>query len=582
MTTLLQRAFRSGLAIAALISLALTSRGEAAQFANCNNVYPPGGTRCQVLPPSTYRGVKRAAIAAPISATYDMSNFTATMETREPDVGGAMTRSIWLHLKATAAATIVVHTFGSRTLGFPAQPLNTVLAIYTGNKLAAFKRIASNDNFKAPGIGTTQSLVQFNAKAGTEYHIQMGARSDAEGEIFATIVELPPGGGLSAFLAKTSAFEPFNDRDFNCILTVNTSLSCPDPTFVVHNSSNRTLKVTPDTDLGPGVTSPAPFSLAPKSLKVVTFAFDEAFDRTVSRSVSGNFSFSGKAGGKVVTRAEAPALVVIESSAVPPPTVEFVTPTVNTALANVPQRFHLQLTNEGGATVKGCHVRSKAGDRMRTAFQRINPKSKAAIGAPNAAFNIAPGKSVDVEFVLRSQIERRADPRFSSPAEIACANTTSNAGGGLATTFDFMSTYYYVKPPLLLGTVTKPANGVLTVAGTATFEVLAVNKGMAEEIRVSPLYAHPFDETDPSELYTAKICRTNASGNCIGSFSDSVTYQAAKNGKATFAIRVKAPSGDPGFDPAQRRMFVDFQVSDPLSEISGALVGSTSVAVHKP
>jgi len=73
---------------------------------------------------------------------------------------------------------------------------------------------------------------------------------------------------------------------------------------------DQKLTVTPSTTLGAGVTSIAPFQLAPRALKVVQFNFGPSFDRT-PRTKVGNFVFTGRVGSTVVTEATTRAIIVV-------------------------------------------------------------------------------------------------------------------------------------------------------------------------------------------------------------------------------------------------------------------------------
>jgi hypothetical protein len=75
-------------------------------------------------------------------------------------------------------------------------------------------------------------------------------------------------------------------------------------------------------------------------------------------------------------------------------------------------------------------------------------------------------------------------------------------------------------------------------------------------------YVRPYDDPANSH-YTVAICRTNLSnGKCIGNYGSSVTYNATKGTVFGFSVRVKAPAGNPAFDPDKRRVYVNFKQPD--------------------
>src|SRR5262249_21976431 len=146
---------------------------------------------------------------------------------------------------------------------------------------------------------TVGSLIQFDAAANAPYRIQMGSRNGAEGDIFASVSVLPPGGGLSVSLAKVDGLSR-PGQDFVCRLQFS-GATCLAPTFVVHNSTTKTLIVTPTSNLGGAFVAPATFTLAAGQAKAVTFNFNGAFNKTIPRTVAGNFVFTGKVGEDEVT-----------------------------------------------------------------------------------------------------------------------------------------------------------------------------------------------------------------------------------------------------------------------------------------
>jgi hypothetical protein len=194
------------------------------------------------------------------TGTFEMDNIGGSMNPCEPNPGGLMTKTQWGGSTVDKAGRVVIYTFGSEDDDTGGQ-LNTVLAAYSGSSCASLNLLAVNDNRPVPGIGTTQSLVQFDVKVGTPYRVQIGTRNGAEGEIFATVYLLPPGGGLSVSLAKVGGV-PRPGQDYVCRLQFS-GASCETATSVVHNSTNKKLTVTPTSLLVELRFSPAAFTLAP-------------------------------------------------------------------------------------------------------------------------------------------------------------------------------------------------------------------------------------------------------------------------------------------------------------------------------
>ena len=109
----------------------------------------------------------------PTSATG--TNVEATEQTGEPlPISGLST--VWWRWTAPAAGQVEVNTAGS-VIG--ADPLDTVLAVYTGTVLTSLVRVALNDE---SAVGFT-SLVRFTAVAGTTYIVQVLGYEGAAGII---------------------------------------------------------------------------------------------------------------------------------------------------------------------------------------------------------------------------------------------------------------------------------------------------------------------------------------------------------------------------------------------------------------
>jgi len=81
------------------------------------------------------------------------------------------TQSVWYRFAASASGPLRVDTLGSA--------YDTILAVYTGSR-GALSQVNCNDQF-----GGNQSLLLFNAVAGTTYHILVGNRQTVPGGILA-------------------------------------------------------------------------------------------------------------------------------------------------------------------------------------------------------------------------------------------------------------------------------------------------------------------------------------------------------------------------------------------------------------
>lgn len=520
-----------------------------------------------------------ATIARPTGFIERMINVGAIREVGEPTEGGTMTRTVWTRFRVPDASRIVIHTFGSE-IWEGDNVFDTVLAVYRGTALDNLTRVAGNDNRIVPGIGNKHSLVQFNAVADIDYWVQIGSRANAEGVISLNVFRFPLSGGLSAFLIHYggNTVNPFNNRDYVCeMYTTTTTVFC-DAKFIVHNSTNKPLTVTASTTLGAGVTGPAPFTLAPGALKVVTFVFNAATFNKAVRTVSGYFIFTGRADGAVVTEARHRALVVVRPNTLVDDLITSkATPQVQTGHTNVPIAFISTITNQGSVTAIGCHFRSGPYSDLKTVFYEINPANGQRVAADNAPRNIAAGQSRTFKVLLANQGPRDADA--IDPEVVAdCANNNQREFN-LRRGFDISASAVAEPLPSLSFTSIAPANGVLAVppTGFAYYTFRATNTRTTKSLDVLPAYVGPFD--DPANTkYTVAICRTNLStGNCIGGYNHSVTYNAVKGTAFGFSVRVIAPVGTPAFDPDKRRIYVNFkETAAPYFHIA-----APSIAVKK-
>ena len=486
-----------------------------------------------------------------------------------------MTRTLWVAFKAPAAERIVIHTFGSKPDA--SGVFDPLLAVYRGTAINNLSRIAGNDNKPLSGISTVDSLLQFNTVAGADYRVQIGSKKQIEGEISLNVFRFPPTGGLSAFLIQYNGF-PFDGKDYSCELSTTTTRVFCNAKFIVHNSTNKTLTVTPSTTLGAGVSGPTAFSLAPGALKIVTFTFNAAALNKTARTVSGHFIFTGRTGATVVTEARHRALIIVRPSAPVDDLIKSVaTPSVQTGYVNEPITFTSTITNSGPQTAIGCHFRSKLYSDLKTTFYRIDPATKERLTDDNVPVNIPAGQNRTFKVTVGSQIVR--DATYADPEAIAdCANNSRRVSllrGG----FDISASDLFDPLPSLNVTAAAPASGVLSVprSGFSYFTFRATNTKTTAQIEAVPGYVRPYDDPANS-YYTVAICRTNLStGKCIGNYGSSVTYNATKGTVFGFSVRVKAPAGNPAFDPDKRRVHVNFKQPDaPYLHIA-----APSIAVRK-
>lgn len=395
-------------------------------------------------------------------AVHRINNAGYTLEHSERTERGRMTRSAWARFKTQADAhRIVLHTFGSN--------IDTVLAAYRGTDLANLVRVAGNDNRIVPTLSATQSLVQFDVTADTEYRVQVGSRDGVEGDIRLTGFRFPPGGGLGAFLYSADG-ALVNGREYVCGLgTSDPSLlpQCPAMTFVLHNSTDQRLVVSTTTTLGPGVVRPRPFALAPGAVKVASVSFGPHHASRAGRTIAGKVIFTGRVGSAVVASAEHRALVYAKNPLTVPDTMraELEIPVIPPGYRGEPLDFRVRLENIGGFTAVGCHFRSNlsgpANAFFDTQWQRINPLTGGNIGTQNLPVAIPAGRAMTFTVRSAGHLQYGAGPgsHLNAPVKIDCANTAI-AGIELVNPVDYtiggafdatvQSLNFHLAPPLIM------------------------------------------------------------------------------------------------------------------------------------
>jgi subtilisin family serine protease len=107
------------------------------------------------------------------AASFDIrrSNFNATAEAGEPAHAGRIANSsVWFIWTPSVSRSVTLSTFGSS--------IDTVLAVYTGNRVSQLTQVTENDN---ASLTQTHSLARFSAQAGTTYRIAIDTKNNRSG-----------------------------------------------------------------------------------------------------------------------------------------------------------------------------------------------------------------------------------------------------------------------------------------------------------------------------------------------------------------------------------------------------------------
>lgn len=535
------------------------------------SVMPGSGLAAPVVA-NAFPGACLSSIPVPASATAPastrtlfLSNLGADLQSGEPRQGGKMKATVWANFSTTAKSRVVVHTVGSFS--------DTVLAAHTGAKVNDLKRVASNDDFALPG-GTDPSLVRFDAAADKRYSLQLGDRDGDFDLSFLHISVFKPGGGLSAFMVDAG---PSGSPGSAYFCAPTQFSACTPPRFVLHNSTNKQLRITTTTDLEGGLVPPSPFNLPAGAMRTVDFTDGAAFDVSTPRTIIGSVDFTARSGGELVSRAKVPGIVVVKGNGDPPNALSAeVSFQARAGCVHDRLSFELALVNEGLAEAEGCYIATAPNVPIRTTFQRINPDTGETIGAANRPTDIPGGQQRIFRVTQERQDLEVAEPISAANVRVDCA-TTDPLTLDLKNRFDVSAAIR--RPADIVASAISPSNGIVDVppTGTTTFRVAAVNRGAEKVVTARPEF---HSEPDPDRQYSLKICRLESEfGGCRAPPAASVSYRAAKGATHFFRVVVGAPDEDPGFDPPSKRVFVMFE-HDPPVGLLPVLVGADSLPVR--
>ncbi|MEO8427023.1 MAG: TIGR02597 family protein [Verrucomicrobiota bacterium] len=128
-------------------------------------------SQTQGPPPPANDGFATALVVTGTAGSLNGTTANATEEPGEPNHAGlAGGKSVWYQWTAPTGNSATFDTFGS--------PFDTLLAVYTGDSVAALNEIASNNDLDTI---TKQSRVNFTPIAGTNYFIAVDGLNDASG-----------------------------------------------------------------------------------------------------------------------------------------------------------------------------------------------------------------------------------------------------------------------------------------------------------------------------------------------------------------------------------------------------------------
>lgn len=481
-----------------------------------------------------------------------------TTELGEPLFNG-MTRTSWRLYEPTRNERVVFNTYGSNRYGVE---LDTVLAAYridttTGaTGFGLLKRVAASDNKKIPGHFSGASLLQFDAVKGQRYLIQAGSKNQG-GDLLLTAFSFPQAGGLT--IQPLSLYAAGGSYGYTCHLTVNYDFSgCEDTSYIVHNSTAKTLRVTAASSFGAGFTAPAPFTLAPGAVAVKTFKYNSAFDKRAVKTLSGRFTFTGKEGATVIARARMPAMVAVHGLPAEEPRLQL------TAKAQVLAgatgdlfTFPVTVKNTGTVPATGCYVAPSFGaTTLQATWAAYDPATGATTGPSYQPFDLKAGESKHILVAMRSFTSRLADPlNYEKPVEIGCASASANllkptGAFDNANVIDMTNTVG--RFPVMSLVNTSPTTGRLGVPSTGRVFTASFRNDSTETAVVTA----KLDDTplfDPNTFEEARfsvaVCPgSTPAADCLQSTTRELPLSVKAGKTVTVKVALKQPANIAGFE----------------------------------
>lgn len=471
------------------------------------------------------------AVAQPfLFGVHQTENFGFTVEPREPNPGGVMTRTSWRSFRPARSGRMVVATYGSNRFG---APLDTVLAVYrvegTGTA-ARFVQLAFSDNRPLPGVDLRNTVVSFDVEANRVYAIQVGTRSQAEGTLRISAAQLPPGGGLALLDVGET---------YRCDLTVGAAASaCKAPSYILHNSSARTLTVTATTGLASGITVPPPFVLPAGGVVRKSFAFSSGFSTTAARSATGRFVFTGRVGAVAVAQASSFAAVTVHATTTAPALKIAAFQQIYAGETGQIHLLPLAIYNTGTVPAVGCTVARDVNvpeGMYETLWQAYARPS----GIPSPVFqpfSVPAGGATDVLVNTRLIRDNLADLVSGRNLVVHCANARFFPP---AAEFDDTSRFDvtgYLAPRAALAWLSSPPSTdtlVVPTAGTV-FRGEFQNKGVAAQLK-----ARAALEGDGAGFKVSVCPVTATDAQCLASTTRELSVTVAANAKVTLKVAVK-------------------------------------------
>lgn len=248
-----------------------------------------------------------------------------------------------------------------------------------------------------------------------------------------------------------------------------------------------------------------------------------------------------------------------------------VTPVARAAQLNRAVTAYATIINAGTDTALSCSIAMPAGNRPVT-FSYRTVSVNGTLGPLNTPVNI-PGSNTQQNFVLSFTPTMTTAPNLALVFD--CANSAP-AQSVLGLNSFLINGTTFAPADVVATAVTVSNDGIMNVplngSGFAALAAINIGTGASLHAQLSAFAVGAPAATLPG---TMRICQTNPNnGQCLAPpTTDFIVFQSAPNGIATFTALFESNGTAIPFDPAGKRLFINFyQGTTP--------VGSASVAVR--
>ncbi len=233
-----------------------------------------------------------------------------------------------------------------------------------------------------------------------------------------------------------------------------------------------------------------------------------------------------------------------------------------------PAAVFATLVNSGTASATDCAIAPLTSLPVSLSFQATDPTTNAVTGLADQPQDIAAGGAQSFLISLTttaafaaSELQLSFDCANSEPASILPGVNTLSISASSQPVADVIAL-----------AATLDSDGIVTVPHSSEvglFAVASINLGAAAQITAQPRLS------DPTLPLALSICQTDPNdGSCLAPPAAQVGLPFDGGDTATFAVFATGNGDDLAFDPARRRIVVEFL------DDGGGLRGSTSVALR--